>query len=139
MDMQVTQRVEFECCYLQPDRLNAHRYKVEATVFAPQRYHDTGQVIEFSELRRIMRTCVPDNAFVYCAGDTGGISSDIAVVLKRANYPTWCLSTLVTAESLCEHIATTLQDRLTFEYPGVTVQEVKLRETTDSFVVWRRK
>lgn len=139
MDMQVTQRVEFECCYLQPSRLNAHRYKVEATVFAPQRYHDTGQVIEFSELRRIMKACVPDNTFLYCADDPEDISSDVAIVLIRANYPTRRLSSPITAESLCEHIATTLQDRLTFEYPGVIVQEVKLRETADSFVVWNRK
>ncbi len=138
MDMQVTQRVEFECCYLQPDKLNAHRYKVEATVVAPQRYQDKGQVIEFSELRRIMKSCTPNDTFLYCSEEAGNIGSDIAVVLRRANYLTCCLSTAVTAESICEHIATMLQDKLIFEYPGVVVKEVKLRETADSFVVWQR-
>lgn len=138
-DIRVTQRTEFECCYLLPPHsIEAHRYRVEAEVRAPQRYEDEHCVIRFETLKELLNGCVPNKKFLFCTSSANSFPATIAQQLQREGYPTCGLSHPISAETICAIIATELQDKLNFLYPGVTVEVVRLRETADSFVSWAR-
>lgn len=138
-DIRVTQRTEFECCYLiPPHSVEAHRYRVEAEVKAPQRYEDEKCVMRFETLKELLKGCVPDGCFIYDVNQVHSFPYKIGVAIGNEGYPTCALKYPISAETICATIAAKLQDRLTFLYPGVTLESVKLRETGDSFVSWTR-
>ena len=138
--IQVTQRVEFECCYLSEGKyVEPHRYRVEATVESPQHYADHGVVLNFAEFKKYILSVVPDHAFVFNAGASSS-QAELEVGYKFVDYK---LKTVevdfpISAETLCNYIATNLQDVFNMKEPGVVLVDLKLRENNDSFVSWTR-
>lgn len=143
MSTVVTQRAEFESCYLmpvagQPWQLNVHNYKVEVSVRTSDSAPDTHVGIEFSELKRILTEVLPDGKFLYninAAPDSP--EREIAGVFVKYAIPTRSYPFTISAENLVKQIAEDVQERLYALYDAC-VDEVKLRETSQSFVTWRR-
>lgn len=144
MSTVVTQRAEFEACYLmpvagQPWQLNVHNYKVEVSVKASDSDPDTHVGIEFSDLKRILTDVIPDGKFLYninAALDSP--EREIAGVFVKYAIPTRSYPFTISAENLVKQIAEDVQERLYALLYDACVAEVKLRETSQSFVTWRR-
>ena len=136
MNMEVTKRLEFECCYVYRDEIHAHRYKLEVTVQGPQRYNDYGVVLSFDELLRYMKQTVPDKTFVYYVKDAAG--TYISKAFHDYNYRTLGFEFPISAENICNHLALSLQDELDIHEPGIQIVDLKLREDNNSFVSWTR-
>ena len=134
MSIEVTQRVEFECCYIANHELNAHRYKFEATVKGPQREHDFGTVIDFRNLRNHMQSVVWDKKFLYNKYDRDTIVKKVVSDLPDEFLAETDVD--LSAENICKLLVSRLQKVLDFQDPGVTVISAKLRETSDSFASW---
>ncbi len=135
-NMEVTQRIEFECCYLFYGVLEAHRCKMEVTVAGPQRFEDHGVVITYAALQDYMKQVVPDRSFVYCRSDPSGLYvgkafQDVNCSVKEYDFP-------ISAENLCKHFAEELQDLFDVKEPGIHILDMKLREDNNSFVSWTR-
>lgn len=136
--MVITQKREFECCYISETGLNAHRYRIDVTVSGNQRYVDTGQVISFEQLSEYIRMAVPDKYWVYGEASSLDILNVVAAI-KTCKIPTWSLPVVsVSCEKLCERIASKLQLMLDQFEPGVIVEQVKLVENSTSYALWRR-
>ena len=139
-NMTVSYRTEFESCYVQSNELHAHRYRIELTVDGPQRYEDTGRVIDFSDLSRYLKAAVPDKKYLHHV--SGGLNNDsrcesnIASAMKAYGIGVWLFDEPISVELLCTSIRDRVQCILDAEQPGVRVIEVKLRETTESFATW---
>lgn len=136
MAIEVTQRVEFECCYIANQELNAHRYRFEATVIGPQREQDMGAVIDFHQLQRYMRGVSYDKKFLYSSQDMDRVVMGVVNALpdkfkERVEFQ-------LSAENICKDMVSRLQFALDRVEPGVTVIGAKLRENTDSFASWSR-
>lgn len=139
MNMVVSQRSSFECTYLVKSEsnqytLNSHSYRVEISVVGPQQLEDHGFVIEFKNLKKLLDACLPDHTFLYDASDSN--QEQLAVDFYRLSIHVLGLS-VVCAESIARYIGENLQESLYELYPGIIIQELKLRETADSFVVWK--
>ena len=138
MNMVVSQRSSFECTYLVKDNndyiLNSHNYKVEVSVVGPQQFEDHGFVIEFKILKKLLDNCLPDHTFLYTKDDRN--QELLKLDFESLYVPVLGLS-IVCAESIAEYIGEKLQESLYNLYPGIIIQELKLRETADSFVVWK--
>lgn len=135
MNMEVTKRLEFECCYVYRKEIHAHRYKLEVTVEGPQRFDDYGVVISFDELLKYMKEIVPDKTFIYFVKDNDGVS--ISNAFGDCNYPTLGFNDPISAETLCKYLAFSLQDKLNILEPGINIIDLKLREDSNSFVSWK--
>ena len=139
-NMTVSYRTEFESCYVQSGELHAHRYRVEITVDGPQRYEDTGRVIEFADLSRYLKEAVPDKKFLHHVSgeldDTSRNENDLAASMQKCGVDVVLFDDIISVELLCTWIRDRVQFILDFERPGVRVIEVKLRETTESFATW---
>lgn len=136
MNMEVTKRVEFECCYIYNQQIEAHHCKLEVTVEGPQRFHDSGTVIAYEDLSRYMRHLVPHKAFLYWDKDTDGIHvsrafADAGCRVESYSFP-------ISAENLCSYFATTLQSTFDVKEPGIRILDLKLREDNNSYVSWKR-
>lgn len=137
MNLDVTTRTTFSAVYVRDNLLNAYQYKLEATVECPQRAEDDKMVIEFAKLQKYMRQASFDNTFLYTSGDKFGLDIAMAMLksgvgIKEVDYP-------LCAESICNNIAILLQGILNVKEPGVTLKELKLRETTESYVSWNHE
>ncbi len=137
MNLDVTTRTSFSAAYVRDARLNAFLYKLEATVECPQRAEDNKMVIEFSELQKYMKEASFDNTFMYTLGDTFG--QDIANAMMNSGIKVKCVDYPLCAEGICNNIAVLLQGLLDIREPGVTLKELKLRETAESYVSWNRE
>ena len=138
--MRVTQGINFECCYISDHKLNAHRYRAEVTVSGEQRYLDTGFVLEFDKFKKYLREVVPDGKFILAKyGYSGDVDEanvrDVGVAMAKCGIMTQEF-TEASCEVMCEEIAHKLQQEFYLREPGIVVEEVKLRETPDSFAVW---
>lgn len=134
--MEVTKRVEFECCYICDRHIEAHHCKLEVTVEGPQRFNDFGRVIKYEDLTRYMKYVVPDKSFIFCDTDPDG------VLVSKAFIDVGCTALgyefEISAENLCKHFADTLQDLFDKKEPGIQIIDLKLREDNNSFVSWKR-
>jgi len=137
MNLEVTTRTSFSAAYVRDCVLNAYLYRLEATVECPQREEDDKMVIEFTRLQKYMKEASFDNAFLYTAGDTFGF--EIATAMARSGVKAKVVDYPLCAESICNNIAVLLQGLLNIKEPGVTLKELKLRETSDSYVSWHRE
>jgi len=135
--MEVTKRIEFECCYVYKGDIHAHRYKLEVTVQGPQRYSDQGVVLSFDELSNYMKQAVPDKAFIYWIKDAAGVY--ISKAFNEYNYKTLGCDFPISAENICAFLAANLQDTLNVREPGILIVELKLREDNNSFVSWKKE
>ena len=136
MNMEVTKRVEFECCYLYNKQIEAHNCKLEVTVEGPQRFNDFGRVISYEDLTRYMKYVVPDKTFLYSSDDYDG--NHVAIALLDVGCRTGEYEFPISAENLCKHFADTLQDLLDKKEPGLRIIDLKLREDNNSYVSWKR-
>ena len=138
--MRVTQRLEFECCYISNRKLNAHRYRIEVTVSGEDRYLEDGVVIEFTKFREYIQHVVPAGKFVVGKFGYSGESEELAVRdVSRAMANCGILTqeyAEASCERMCEEIAHQLQQEFYIAEPGLIVEEVKLREDSQSFAVW---
>lgn len=134
--MLVTQRSEFECCYITNQQLNAHRYRVE--VSAEVNYNIDGSItLEFSTFKKLLDSLLPDGSYLYNLNDNiDDVSTKIAALLDSIHIPVTGYLFQITAESLCNKIARDLDCEL--RNHAVVLKEVKLRENADSFVTWSR-
>lgn len=141
----VTQRDEFECAYVmaigdEPPILHSHHYRVEVSVSGDQRLEDHNVIIEFDEFKKLIKSVLPDNAFVYNSTDSGSdVEHSIAKTMIDCNIKVVKYDFTPSAENLVMYLATILQQLLNKCAPGVTVIEVKLRETANSFATWSLK
>lgn len=137
----VTQRASFEACYIMEAskdiglQFHGHNYKVEVTVSGNQRMTDLGFIIEFSELRRLLVSVLPDHKFLAWPDKLSDMLADIMSPypdsFKYIDYPP-------TAENLIAHIVDELQHILNKYHPGVIIVNAKLRENNDSFAEWTK-
>ena len=137
MNLDVTTRISFSAAYVRDATLNAFLYKLEATVECPQRAEDDKMVIEFSKLQKYMKEASFDNTFIYTLGDSFG--QDIANAMMKSGIKVKCVDYPSCAEGICNNIAILLQGLLNIREPGVTLKELKLRETAESYVSWNRE
>ena len=141
--VEVSQRAEFECAYLSSVEdsnklmLNAHQYKIEVTVLNSAN-GNTEPVIEFAELKKVIRRVLPDKYFLIDSTrknlDERAIEAalvNLGVPIRHCTYP-------ICAENICDDLAHRIQVILSDEYKGIFIEEVKLRETSSSIVTWRR-
>ncbi len=136
MNMEVTKRAEFSCCYIQDKQIEAHHCKVEVTVEGPQRFEDFGRVITYENLQNYLRGIIPNRAFLYCKRDYNSIH--VADAFNTVGCKTVEYNFDISAENLCRHLAETLQDVFDELEPGISILEFKLREDNNSFVSWKR-
>ncbi len=131
-DVIVTQRIEFECCYITNNVLNAHRYRLEAS--AASTYDaENGASLYFQDFKQAIADAVPDGTYIYNSADSiNSTAVKVASLLDSAYIPVVGYPFMITAESLCDQIAADIQHNL----PQYRLVEVKLRETADSFVTW---
>lgn len=136
--MLITQRIEFECCYITNNTLNAHRYKVEAS--AEVRYDLDGHVVfDFREFKRILDAIVPDGTYIYNFSDAIDMPSiSVAAILDKAQIPVLGYGFQITAESLCNQIAYDFERAIEVDKLPIVLKEIKLRENAESFVTWSR-
>lgn len=137
----VTQRASFEACYLMEAskqlglQLHGHNYKVEVTVSGNQRMTDLGFIIEFSELKKLLMSVLPDHKFLAwpdkLSNAVANTISEYPNIFEYIDYPP-------TAENLITHIVENLQQKLNKQYPGVTIVNAKIRENNDSFAEWTK-
>lgn len=132
----VTRRASFECAYFYKRNgkttLNAHEYKIEVTVGAPDRV--SAVVISFEELKEAINRSLPKNKILLSRCDD--LDSELMIVLERYDVPYDLTMDYICAETLVNVIAQKIEDNLS-DY-GVILWEVKLRENSDSIVTWNR-
>lgn len=136
MNMEVTKRIEFECCYICDKHIEAHHCKLEVTVEGPQRFNDFGRVITYEELTKYMNSVVPDRSFVYYASDPDG--NCVSNAFLSVGCTTFSYDFPISAENLCKYFAETLQNIFDMKEPGITILDLKLREDNNSYVTWKR-
>ena len=137
MNMEVTKRLEFECCYVYRKEIHAHRYKLEVTVQGPQRFGDYGVVISFDNLLKYMKQVVPDKSFIYDTKEASG--TYIGLAFQDYGYKAIGFDMSISAENICNYLALSLQDILDVKEPGIQIIDLKLREDSNSFVSWKRE
>lgn len=138
---ELTQRVDFSCCYLYYDgikyQLDANNYKFEATVVKTdinsERYLDYSRILSFESLRDIMKSVVPDKTFLY----SGNYKEQVVAnaLYDTAGIPIEMYEGSVSAEVIVNKISLKLKEALR-QYPGVSLKGTKLRETVNSYVSW---
>ena len=135
MNMEVTKRIDFNCCYIQNHQIEAHNCKLEVTVVGPQRFNDLGRVITYEDLTKYMKEVVPDKAFLFFMSDESGVI--VANAFKKAGCRIVGCDFEISAENVCSYCASELQDQFdTFE-PGIKIIDMKFREDNNSFVSWK--
>ena len=84
--VRVTRHEEFELAHVLTGyngdcgRLHGHEYRIEVTLEGPQT-DPFGMVLDFKDLKRVMKVVIPDHYFVYFEEDEVG--KDIASTLRR--------------------------------------------------------
>lgn len=137
--LETTQKAEFSVSYLTTTpykRFDAYRYRIEVTVSAEKCIADNGVVIEFSELKNIIQSTLPDHRYIYCSADKEG--QMIADTLRMIGISSVGYNFVISAENLVKHFAATIQQLLHTKYPGCIVEDVKLLENANSYTRWHR-
>lgn len=137
MNMEVTKRIEFECCYIYNQQLEAHNCKLEVTVEGPQRFNDSGRVMSYENLSWYMKQVVPHKAFLYWDKDLDGISVGQAFAKVGCRVESYAFP--ISAENLCKCFADSLQDLFDEKEPGIRILDMKFREDNNSFVSWKKE
>lgn len=139
MSLTVTQRVEFECGYLielnGQKQVQSHRYNLEVTVSGNQRFEDNGYVIEFETLKKILKSCVPNNKFLFTKNQDYTLPGErnIADIFDLFGYLSEQVNFRPTCENLLIWITDRIQDILDIREPGVRIENAKLRESSTSY------
>lgn len=137
--VEVSQRVEFSCCYVVVESsgvmLNSHQYKFEATAYVDS--YDPAKnfrVLSFEDFKDLCLQCVPNGMFIYNKLDLGQYV--IARSFKDYGVDVLEFDSPISAERICHYISSILLAKLTKAFPSVNLKETKLRETANSYVTW---
>lgn len=149
MSISVNRRVEFEAAHMLSGykggcgSLHGHSYKMEVTITCPddeRLKHNFGFVTDFKNLNKILKDNVPDHMFMY--DSTQGPETpegQIVKILQDNGLRTWAFMGSPSAENMSGELARTIQMALDKAFPDtqITVTELKLWETTNSYAVWK--
>jgi len=142
--IKVTRHEEFETAHLLPNydgpcgNLHGHSYKIELTLEGPQMPGYYGMVMDFKQMKQMIKDIVPDHQFVLWKDDT--ISLEIVEVLKKYGMKYMIFEHPTTAENMVKDFAEMFESYIHNELklPNVHVYEVNLWETTNSHATWKR-
>lgn len=148
-DVYVSSRREFECTYLgsvDPRTgklpLESHRYMAEVTVIRdPNHPSVNGQVISFERLNKLLEVVALDHAWV--VADHSRVGDDERQIVEALSSlgvtVEYLPAKMVCAETIAEYIGEAIQQILNRDNPDlhVLVDEVKLRENSRNYVVWK--
>lgn len=142
--IKVTRHEEFEASHLLPNyegkcrNLHGHTYKLELTLEGPQMDNYYGMVMDFNDLKKMIKEIVPDHKFLVYKDDV--ISMEIVEILNKYNLEYMLFSHPTTAENMVKDFAEMFEDYIHNELniPNVHVYELKLWETTNSHATWKR-
>lgn len=139
--VRVTRHAEFEMAHILEGynggcgNLHGHSYKIEVTVEgAPDLPY--GFVLDFKKLDKIIKFVVPDHMFAASEESLqsgNGPEHDIIQVLQRYGLAYKVFPSTTSAESMVRYLAADIQSALPV---GLTVCEVRLWETTNSYATW---
>lgn len=138
---EVTQRGEFECAYLiDVDStypiMNAHHYRIEVTVTGNKL--NNGILLEFSKFKTLINEVTPNDCFIYNNTLSEGAEHELVQTMLKLNILPVGYPFKISAENLVNHFAAILQTKLDTLYPGIIVDNVKLRENNNSYTSWSR-
>lgn len=142
--IKVTRHEEFEAAHLLPNydgkckNLHGHTYKIELTLEGPQMENYYGMVMDFNDLKKMIKEIVPDHKFMYWKDDE--ISKEIVETLNKYGLETMVFPHATTAENMVKDFAEMFEDYIQNELklPEVHVYEINLWETTNSHATWKR-
>lgn len=137
--VRVTREEEFEAAHLLPGynggckNLHGHSYKIKVTVEGP-RNKGWGMVLDFKQLKKIIKEVVPDHKFLAYVEDE--IAMQIVSILYQNNMDYVLFDFDTTAENMVGYFAARIQDELDKLYDDVKVVKIRLWETTNSEATW---
>ena len=137
--VRVTREEEFEAAHLLPGynggckNLHGHSYKIKVTVEGP-RNKGWGMVLDFKQLKKIIKEVVPDHKFLAYVEDE--IAMQIVSILYQNNLDYVLFDFDTTAENMVGYFAARIQDELDKLYDDVRVVKIRLWETTNSEATW---
>jgi 6-pyruvoyltetrahydropterin/6-carboxytetrahydropterin synthase len=146
--MQITRRLEFDAGHRIPNHnsqckhLHGHRYAIEITlagdIITTEGVSEQGMVMDFSDVKRIAKTCVADvwdHAFLAYRGDT--VVLDFLNTLP--NHKTVVLDVIPTAENLAKVAFDILADAYHDTYGNhLRLERVRLFETPNNWADYSR-
>ena len=149
-NLDVSQRIEFSCCYLYNDQfcptLQSHTYKFEATVHCYSDYYNNiGVVFPFHDFKELCKEVVPNGCYIYNTNfDTFGVSysndeKEKQVYRSLVDIGVTCVGFpfTISIERLLNEISSKLDIILNCKYPGLYLVETKLRENANSLAIWK--
>lgn len=137
--IRVTREEEFEAAHLLPGydggckNLHGHSYRIKVTVEGP-RNKGWGMVLDFKQLKKIIKEVVPDHKFLAYVEDE--IAMQIVSILYQNNMDYVLFDFDTTAENMVGYFAAKIQDELDNLYDDVKVVKIRLWETTNSEATW---
>ena len=137
--VRVTREEEFEAAHLLPGynggckNLHGHSYRIKVTVEGP-RNKGWGMVLDFKQLKKIIKKVVPDHKFLAYVEDE--IAMQIVSILYQNNMDYVLFDFDTTAENMVVYFAAKIQDELDQLYDDVKVVKIRLWETTNSEATW---
>lgn len=153
--MRITRHEEFEVAHLLDGykggcgNLHGHTYKIDVTIEGPQDNDQWGFVIDFKQLKSAIREALPDHKFIADANAVEGDGPErmIVEVLDKFGMDYELYPFPTSAENMVYLYAKKIQANLSKLVPpvsdsvpgqlsGLTVVEVKLWETTNSYATW---
>lgn len=144
--MQITRIIEWDMGHRIPNHtsqcrnIHGHRYRAEITVegdiIEEAGASDEGMVIDFGDIKRIIKTLIDgelDHGYMGCRGDV------VLDLIKKESFKYTEVDFIPTAEN----IAKWMFDRLTPEFEGVygkvlKLKSIKLYETPNNYVTYER-
>lgn len=145
--MSICRHEEFEAAHLLNGyqggcgNLHGHTYKIEVTICGTMDPDNWGMVLDFNELKAIIKEILPDHKFM-CDGNMISSEEDnpekgIIEVLDKFGLEYVIYPFAPTAENLVGWFAMAINNRLLDISSDISVKEVKLWETTNSYAEWR--
>ena len=137
--MRICRHEEFEVAHVLPNysgpcgNLHGHTYKIEVTVEGPQDPNSWGMVVDFNILKKIIKEVVPDHRFIYNNNKNNPLERDILQILNKYNCKTVGYPFDTTAENMSGYFAREIENKLKEVNSDLSVAELKLWETTNSY------
>ena len=142
--MRITRREEFEMSHVLDNydggcgNCHGHSYKIEVTVEGPKHPNNFNMVMDFKELKDVIKKCIPDHYFAVNNTKLEGYEYDLWQVNKKYGKSTKEFPFVTTAENMVCFFADSIDWYIknVLGHEDVDVVEVKLWETTNSYVTW---
>lgn len=137
----LSQRASFSCCYIMEGVLNAHDYKVEATIQSSNENADDSFILDFDKFKSLLKSILPDRAFLtsMIPNENSKLETQLCNTLRCMYIPVIQYSVEICTETICAQLARMLQFELDRSGTNTKVIEFKLRETNDSYATWTNK